>query len=92
MTKIILGLDLGTNSFGWAIRDLNEIDNQIIDKGVLTFEKGVLNVLPTYVAQVKDTLFKQILQRTINELHKGSHRKLPNNIDPFIKITNAKGK
>lgn len=37
----ILGIDLGTNSIGWAIRDLNENDNQIIDKGVLTFDKGV---------------------------------------------------
>lgn len=37
----ILGIDLGTNSIGWAIRDTSEIENQIIDKGVLTFEKGV---------------------------------------------------
>lgn len=38
----ILGIDLGTNSIGWAIREINnEIDNQIIDKGVLTFDKGV---------------------------------------------------
>lgn len=37
----ILGLDLGTNSIGWAIRDITEEGNQIIDKGVLTFEKGV---------------------------------------------------
>jgi CRISPR-associated endonuclease Csn1 len=37
----ILGLDLGTNSIGWAIRDINEPGNQIIDYGVLTFEKGV---------------------------------------------------
>ena len=30
----ILGLDLGTNSIGWAIRELNnELPNQIIDKG-----------------------------------------------------------
>jgi CRISPR-associated endonuclease Csn1 len=36
-----LGLDLGTNSIGWAIRDISEPENQIIDKGVLTFEKGV---------------------------------------------------
>src|SRR6202012_1722800 len=36
-----LGLDLGTNSIGWAIRDIGESENQIIDKGVLTFEKGV---------------------------------------------------
>jgi CRISPR-associated endonuclease Csn1 len=38
----ILGLDLGTNSVGWAIREVNnELENQIIDKGVLTFDKGV---------------------------------------------------
>lgn len=38
----VLGIDLGTNSIGWAIREVNnELDNQIIDKGVLTFEKGV---------------------------------------------------
>lgn len=40
MEKII-GIDLGTNSIGWAIRDTNEKANQIIDKGVLTFDKGV---------------------------------------------------
>jgi CRISPR-associated endonuclease Csn1 len=38
----ILGLDLGTNSIGWALREINsELENQIIDKGVLTFDKGV---------------------------------------------------
>ncbi len=38
----VLGLDLGTNSIGWAIREVNnELENQIIDKGVLTFDKGV---------------------------------------------------
>src|ERR1700744_6244301 len=37
----ILGLDLGTNSIGWALRDINVPDNQIVDKGVLTFQKGV---------------------------------------------------
>ncbi|TAN18584.1 MAG: hypothetical protein EPN37_04890 [Chitinophagaceae bacterium] len=38
----ILGLDLGTNSIGWAIREINTgLENQIIDKGVLTFDKGV---------------------------------------------------
>ncbi len=51
-------------------------------------EKRVLNVLPTYAAQVKDTFYKQILLRTIDELYKGSHKKLPQNIDNFIK--NAK--
>lgn len=37
----IIGLDLGSNSIGWAIRDLSVSGNQIIDKGILTFEKGV---------------------------------------------------
>lgn len=38
----ILGLDLGTNSIGWAIRDTDSsIDNQIIDYGVTVFRKGV---------------------------------------------------
>ena len=38
----VLGIDLGTNSIGWAIREVNnELENQIIDKGVLTFDKGV---------------------------------------------------
>ncbi|MEB3800308.1 type II CRISPR RNA-guided endonuclease Cas9 [Flavobacterium columnare] len=41
MTKI-LGLDLGTNSIGWAIRDTeNEGINQILDKGARIFSEGV---------------------------------------------------
>ena len=39
--KKVLGIDLGTNSIGWAIREIGSLDNQIIHKGVLTFEKGV---------------------------------------------------
>lgn len=38
----ILGLDLGTNSIGWAIRDIDsEKDDQIVDYGVVIFKKGV---------------------------------------------------
>jgi CRISPR-associated endonuclease Csn1 len=37
----ILGLDLGTNSIGWAIRNPNLNENQIIDNGVVIFKKGV---------------------------------------------------
>jgi len=37
----IIGIDLGTNSIGWAIRDTSYKTNQIVDKGVLTFDKGV---------------------------------------------------
>ncbi len=38
----ILGLDLGTNSIGWAIRDIDsETEDQIVDYGVVIFKKGV---------------------------------------------------
>lgn len=37
----ILGLDLGTNSIGWAIRDTNKEVNQIIDANVIVFPQGV---------------------------------------------------
>lgn len=37
----ILGIDLGTNSIGWAIRNTMLTGNQIEKFGVLTFNKGV---------------------------------------------------
>jgi CRISPR-associated endonuclease Csn1 len=37
----IFGLDLGTNSIGWALRNPNLTENQIEKFGVLTFNKGV---------------------------------------------------
>jgi CRISPR-associated endonuclease Csn1 len=37
----IFSVDLGTNSIGWAIRDTDEQENQIIDYGVVVFKKGV---------------------------------------------------
>ena len=37
----ILGLDLGTNSIGWAIRDINKEGNQIVDTNVIVFPQGV---------------------------------------------------
>ncbi|WP_396159639.1 type II CRISPR RNA-guided endonuclease Cas9 [Flavobacterium sp.] len=37
----ILGLDLGTNSIGWAIRDTNKEGNQIVDANVIVFPQGV---------------------------------------------------
>ena len=40
MTKI-LGLDLGTNSIGWAIVDNESNDFSLIDKGVRIFSEGV---------------------------------------------------
>nr|WP_315217469.1 type II CRISPR RNA-guided endonuclease Cas9 [uncultured Flavobacterium sp.] len=37
----ILGLDLGTNSIGWAIVDKDGIDFSLVDKGVRIFSEGV---------------------------------------------------
>ncbi|MCC5921053.1 MAG: phospholipase D-like domain-containing protein [Cyclobacteriaceae bacterium] len=61
------------------------INSKVNKKTLSAIEKRVLSVLPTYAAQVKDPYYKQVLKRTIDELYKGSHRKLPNNIDTFIK-------
>lgn len=61
-------------------------ENKKVTKAQLSaIEKRVLNVLPTYAAQVKDKFYKQILKRTIDEIYKGSHRKLPTNIDKAFK-------
>lgn len=51
-----LGIDLGTNSIGWAIRDTFQDENQIIDYGVVTFEKGV--------ASEKGNEFPKVQKRT----------------------------
>lgn len=37
----ILGIDLGTNSIGWALRNPDLMENQIEKFGVITFNKGV---------------------------------------------------
>lgn len=57
MSKYILGIDLGTNSIGWAIREVNNrLKNQIIKKGVLLFDKGV--------ASEKGNEFPKVQKRT----------------------------
>lgn len=40
MTKV-LGLDLGTNSLGWALVDESENGYALLDKGVAIFQEGV---------------------------------------------------
>src|ERR1035437_421609 len=37
----ILGLDLGTNSIGWAVIDNNKEKTELLDKGVHIFSEGV---------------------------------------------------
>ncbi len=52
----IFGIDLGTNSIGWAIRNTDLKENQIEDYGVITFEKGV--------ASEKGNEFPKVQKRT----------------------------
>ncbi|WP_426473962.1 type II CRISPR RNA-guided endonuclease Cas9 [Chryseobacterium balustinum] len=54
--KKTLGIDLGTNSIGWAIRNINLLNNQIEDFGIITFEKGV--------ASEKGNEFPKVQKRT----------------------------
>lgn len=54
--KKVLGIDLGSNSTGWAIRNLDLEGNQIEDFGVITFEKGV--------ASEKGNEFPKVQKRT----------------------------
>lgn len=55
--KTTIGIDLGTNSIGWAIREQDTgKENQIIDSGVLVFDKGV--------ASAKGIEFPKVQKRT----------------------------
>ena len=38
----ILGLDLGTNSIGWAITEKDETGFRLIDRGVDIFKRGLI--------------------------------------------------
>ncbi len=54
----ILGLDLGTNSIGWAIRNTSIQENQIEKFGVITFQKGI--------GEVKGIEYSYAAERTKN--------------------------
>lgn len=49
----ILGLDLGSHSIGWNIRDTSKNEDQFVHKGVITFEKGVGEEKGSEVPMVK---------------------------------------
>lgn len=49
-----LGLDLGTNSLGWAIVESNESGYQLLDKGVDIFQEGVARNQGREVASCSD--------------------------------------
>jgi CRISPR-associated endonuclease Csn1 len=54
----ILGLDLGTNSIGWALRNTSLLGNQFEKYGVITFQKGI--------GEVKGIEFSYAAERTKN--------------------------
>lgn len=65
MTKI-LGIDAGTNSLGWSIRDTETNGNQIIDYGVVIFDKGV--------ASEKGVEFPKVQKRTESRGKRNNYR------------------
>lgn len=55
----VLGLDLGTNSIGWAIVEQNDSDYRLIDKGVNIFQEGVAREKGNEKPAVQDrTIFR----------------------------------
>jgi len=74
MSKTILGLDLGTNSIGWALFDANEnlqpID--LVDIGVRIFQRAVEDKTPTPKNQARRNarLARRIIQRRSRRKHR----------------------
>ncbi len=65
-SKKILGLDLGTNSIGWAlIEEINTSPDKIIDGGVRIFTKSVEDKTPTPKNQARRNarLARRVIQR-----------------------------
>lgn len=59
----ILGLDLGTNSIGWAITAHNESAYTLLDKGVDIFQEGVTRTKSGEEPTVKNRTDKRALRR-----------------------------
>lgn len=53
MSTRTLGIDLGTNSIGWAIVKNNENDHELLDSGVLIFQEGVAREKGAEIPAVK---------------------------------------
>ncbi|WP_281637719.1 type II CRISPR RNA-guided endonuclease Cas9 [Flavobacterium marginilacus] len=66
----ILGLDLGTNSIGWAIVD--DINNKIIDSGVRIFPEGVV---AKTIGQGEKEESKNASRRNSRQQRRGFYRK-----------------
>ena len=62
MTKV-LGLDLGTNSLGWALVDESENGYALLDKGVAIFQEGVARDKNNEKPAVQDRTDARALRR-----------------------------
>lgn len=65
MSKIILGIDLGSNSIGWGLlkADGNMLPESVVDAGVRIFPKAVEEKTPTPKNQKRRT--RRLMRRTI---------------------------
>ena len=59
----VLGLDLGTNSLGWALVDESENGYTLIDKGVDIFQEGVAREKNNEKPAVQDRTNARTLRR-----------------------------
>lgn len=62
MTKI-LGIDLGTNSIGWAITEQNDNNFTLLDKGVDIFQEGVKRTKSGEEPMVKERTKARAMRR-----------------------------
>lgn len=58
-----LGIDLGTNSIGWAITEHDDSNCKLIDKGVSIFQEGVMRTKSGEEPMVKTRTDKRALRR-----------------------------
>lgn len=59
----ILGLDMGTNSIGWAIVEQGEADYKLLDRGVQIFQEGVARDKSSEKPAVQDRTDARALRR-----------------------------
>lgn len=59
----VLGLDLGTNSIGWAIVEQNDCGYTLLDKGVDIFQEGVAREKNNEKPAVQDRTDARALRR-----------------------------
>ncbi|GGD27186.1 type II CRISPR RNA-guided endonuclease Cas9 [Flavobacterium orientale] len=81
----ILGLDLGTNSIGWALID--DIENKIIDSGVRIFPEGVV---AKTIGQGEKEESKNASRRNSRQQRRGFYRKRLRKIKLLRTLINLK--